>query len=96
MTPFELKRKQEDKNYDYNPVTLEDGTVLESKIRQDGTKYIVRCSAKKNDVEIGYGVWNTIADRFSVRVEPMSRTNAKILSQAIADRIWQILEMEQV
>ena len=96
MAPFELSRKQDDKNYDYNPLTLEDGTVLESKIRQDGTKYIVRCSAKKNDREIGYGVWNTISDRFSIRIEPMSHADAKTISQAIADSIWQIVEMEQL
>lgn len=96
MAPFELRRKQEDKNFDYDPVTMEDGTVLDSKIRQDGNKYIVRCSAMKDGREIGYGVWNTIADRFSVRVEPMSRTDARKLSQAIADCIWQIIETEQV
>ena len=94
MAALELRQKQQEKNLDYDPVTLEDGTVLSFTLRQDGSKYIVRCSAKKNDKEIGYGVWSTVSDRFSIRIEPMSHTDAKATSQAMLDGLWQIVGTE--
>ena len=94
MAALELIQKQQEKNLDYEPVTMEDGTVLDFTIRQEGGKSIVRCSAKKDGKEIGYGAWNTISDRFSIRVEPMSRTDAKALAEAIFSGIMQIVEME--
>ena len=94
MAALELKQKQQDRNLDFDPVTLEDGTVLTFTMRQSGKDTIVRCSAKKNGREIGYGSWNTKADRFTMYVEPMSMSSdARALAQAIHDGIIQILDM---
>lgn len=91
---LELRQKQQEKNLDFDPVTLEDGTVLTFTMRQSGNDTVVRCSAKKNGKEIGYGSWNTTADRFSMYVEPMSMSSdARALAQAVYDGIMQILDM---
>ena len=94
MAELEIRQKQQVKNLDYDPVTMDDGTVLDFTLRQEGGKSIVRCSAKKDGKEIGYGTWNTLSDRFSIRVEPMSRTDAKALAEAVFSGIMQIVETE--
>lgn len=91
---IELRQKQQEKNLDFDPVTMDDGTVLTFTMRQSGKDIAVRCSAKKNGKEIGYGSWNTKADRFTMYVEPMSMSSdARALAQAIHDGIIQILDM---
>ena len=81
------------RNFDCNPVTLEDGTIVKAYIRENSEGLIVRVSAKKGGREIGYGSWSTKNDIFSVRLDPLSKSaDAKSLARIIFEGIMQILD----
>ena len=93
MAAIELREKQQEKNVDFDQVSLEDGTTLDFSMRSNGGNTIVRCSARKDDKEIGYGSWNTAADKFYLRIEPMSKAgNVRELAQTIFNGIMQVLD----
>lgn len=81
------------RNFDCNPVTLEDGTTVKAYVRENSEGLIVRASAMKGGREIGYGSWSTKNDIFSVRLDPISKSaDAKGLARIIFEGIMQILD----
>jgi hypothetical protein len=96
MATIELIQKPQERNIDYETVTMEDGTTLDFTLRKNGQTTVVRCSAKRDGKEIGHGTWNTSLDFFSIHVERISKPaiDARGIARAIIDGIIQILENE--
>lgn len=96
MGIVELIQKPQDKNVDYETVTMEDGTTLDFLLRKNEQNTIIRCSAKRDGKEIGFGSWSTAMDHYTLHVERITKTavDTRALANAIHEGIMQILDSE--
>ena len=96
MATIELIQKPQERNVDYETVTMDDGTTLDFSLRKNGQNTVVHCSAKRDGKEIGHGTWNTSLDFFSIHVERIGKSavDARGIARSIMDGIMQILDSE--
>ena len=97
MASLELIQKPQERNIDYETITMEDGTTLDFTLRKNGQATIVHCSAKRDGKEIGHGSWNTSSDYFTLHVDRITKpaVDARGVAKAIYDGIMQILDSEE-
>jgi hypothetical protein len=87
---IELKEKAMDRNRDFDPVKLEDGTELFFSQRSDSSGNVVRCISKRDGKDTGLCSWNTQTGRMSARIEPLNENTISIM-RAMIDGVEQIL-----
>jgi hypothetical protein len=87
---IKLKEEAFDKNRDFEPVKLDDGTELYFAQRSDSTGNVIRCIARRENVDTGLCSWNTQTGRMSARIEPLNENTISIMRSMI-DGVEQIL-----
>lgn len=96
MASLELIQKPQERNIDYETITMDDGTTLDFTQRKNEQYDIIHCSARRDGKEVGYGSWNTKSDYFTLHVDRITKpsVDARSIARAIYDGIMQILDSE--